>query len=302
MGGTQPSNDEPRSHGWQMEAPIDAVPQRVVSLVPSLTESLFDLDLGQHLVGVTAYCVRPVMGVQLLPRVGGTKNPDLDAIVRLEPDLVLMNDEENRREDAEKLQAAGIPVWVTGPRTIVDVLNLLWTIMDVFDHAVMVPRVREIERAYDYTLAAARAAPPVPTFAPIWRDPWMTFNAGTYAHDVLRVCGAANVFADRERQFPLAADLGEAAPLPGDDPRAAGRDRRYPRITLEEVAAAQPELVLLPDEPYAFAVQDAEAIRALDIPAARSGRIHLVDGSLLTWHGTRVAYALRDLPALVLEE
>nr|WP_119066176.1 helical backbone metal receptor [Aggregatilinea lenta] len=285
-----------------MALPIDHVPQRVVSLVPSLTESLFDLDLGSRLVGVTAYCVRPVMGVQLLPRVGGTKNPDVDAIVRLEPDLVLMNDEENRSEDAEALQAAGIPVWGTGPRTIADVLNLLWTIMDVFDHTVMVPRVHEIERAYDYTLAAARAALPVPTFAPIWRDPWMTFNADTYAHDVLRVCGAANVFADRERQFPLDADLGEAEPLPDDDPRVAGRDRRYPRISLEEVVAAQPELVLLPDEPYAFGEQDAEAIRALDIPAARSGRVYGVDGSLLTWHGTRVAYALRDLPSLILGE
>lgn len=302
MGDVPDSNDEPNAIRWHMAPPIDHVPQRVVSLVPSLTESLFDLDLGPRLVGVTAYCVRPVMGVQLLPRVGGTKNPDVDAILRLEPDLVLMNDEENRREDAEKLQSAGIPVWVTGPRTIVDVLNLLWTIMDIFDHAVMVPRVREIERAYDYTLAAARGAPSVPTFAPIWRDPWMTFNADTYAHDVLRVCGAANVFADRERQFPLAADLGDADPLPDDDPRAAGRDRRYPRITLDEVVAAQPELVLLPDEPYAFAAEDVEAISALDIPAAHSGRIYRVDGSLLTWHGTRVAYALRDLPALILEE
>ncbi|HML21780.1 MAG TPA: helical backbone metal receptor [Aggregatilinea sp.] len=296
------SDSPPEAYHWQFASPVDFVPQRVVSLVPSLTESLFDLDLGQRLVGVTAYCVRPLSGVQLLPRVGGTKNPDIEAIVRLGPDLVLMNDEENRREDAESLQAADIPVWVTGPRSIADVLNLLWTIMDVFDHTVMVPRVHEIERAYDYTLAATRNAPLVPTFAPIWRDPWMTFNADTYAHDVLRVCGGVNVFADRERQFPLAADLGEGDPLPADDPQVAGRDRRYPRISLDEVVAAQPELVLLPDEPYAFTAENADAIRALDIPAARSGRVHLIDGSLLTWHGTRAAYALRDLPALILGE
>jgi len=80
--------------------------------------------------------------------------------------------------------AAGISIWVTGPRTVFDALNILWDIMTIFDHAVMVPRVREIERAYDYTLAAA--VEPVRVFAPIWRDPWMTFNADTYAHDILR--------------------------------------------------------------------------------------------------------------------
>jgi ABC-type Fe3+-hydroxamate transport system substrate-binding protein len=270
-----------------------------VSLVPSMTESLFDLDLGERLIAVTDYCVRPANGVKSLQKVSGTKNPDIDLIYHLEPDLVLLNDEENRREDAEALQAASIPVWVTGPRTVFDALNLLWDIMHVFDHTVMVPRVREIERAYDYTLNAAQAMPSVSVFAPIWCDPWMTFNADTYPHDVLRVCGGQNVFAARERQFPLAADLGQAEPLPDDDPRVIGRDRRYPRITLDEVVEAQPEIVLLSSEPYPFSSDDAELIQALDIPAAQNGQIHFVDGSLLTWHGTRVAYALRDLPQLL---
>lgn len=285
----------------QLDPPIDFVPWRVVSLVPSLTETLFDLDLGDRLAGVTDYCVRPANSVKLLPRVGGTKNPDIEAVIRLEPDLVLLNDEENRREDADALQAAGLPIWVTGPRSVVDVFNLLWLIMDVFDHAVMVPRVREIERAYDYTAGAARATPPVTVFVPIWRDPWMTFNADTYPHDVLRVCGGANVFAGRLRQFPLAADLGEAEPLPDDDPRVAGHDRRYPRLSLDEFIASQPEVILLPDEPYAFSDADVAFFRALDVPAAHHDRIYAVDGSLLTWHGTRVAYALRDLPQLLVK-
>ncbi len=284
------------------EPPVDFVPGRVVSLVPSLTESLFDLDLGSRLVAVTEYCTRPAHRTQTLPKVGGTKNPDVARIIDLRPDLVLMNDEENRREDADALQAAGVSVWVTGPRSIADALNLLWQIMDVFDHAVMVPRVREIERAYDYTLAAARAMQPTRVFAPIWRDPWMTFNAETYAHDVLRVCGGENVFANRKRRFPLAADLGTADPLPDDHPDVKGRDRRYPRVALEEIVASQPEIVLLPDEPFAFAPEDVETIARLDIPAVRSGCIYLIDGSILTWHGTRVAYALRDLPALLMGE
>lgn len=251
-----------------------APPQRVVSLVPSLTESLFDLDLGDRLVAVSSDCVHPATGVKLLPTVGGTVNPDIDAIIRLGPDLVLMNEDDNRREDVEALQAAGLPVWLTGPRTVLEALNLLWVLMDSFDHPSMVPRVREIERAYDYTLAAAGTARPVPAFAPLWRDPWVTFNADTYAHDVLRVCGAANVFA--------------------------GSDRRYPPVSLEAVIDAQPELVLLPGAPYPFTEEDAAMIRALDIPAAHNGRVHVVEGSLLTWPGTRVAYALRDLPPLIL--
>jgi ABC-type Fe3+-hydroxamate transport system substrate-binding protein len=265
-----------------------------------MTESLFDLDLGDHLIARTDYCVRPANKVKSLPTVGGTKNPKIDDIIGLNPDLVLLNDEENRKADAEALVAAGISIWVTGPRTVLDALNILWDIMTIFDHAVMVPRVREIERAYDYTLAAA--VEPVRVFAPIWRDPWMTFNADTYAHDILRVCGGENVFAARERQFPLAADLGEIEPLADDDLRVAARDRRYPRISLDEVIEAQPELVLLPDEPYPFSEDDALMFQALDIPAAHSGRVHLIDGSLLTWHGTRLAYALRDLPPLLVGE
>ncbi len=287
------------SYAYQMERPVDYVPQRVVSLVPSMTESLFDLNLGSRVIGVTDYCTRPAEGVRRLPRLGGTKNPNIEAIVALRPDLVIMNQEENRRADAEALQAAGIPTWVTHPNTVREALDLLWTIMDVFEEPSMVPRVRLIEVAYEWTLGVTKEQTPKRVLVPIWRDPWMTFNRETYIHDLLSTCGAENVFADRVRRYPLRADLGLAEALPADDPRLQDRDTRYPRITLEEVVAAQPEIVLLPDEPYVFTQADADEIARLDIPAARNGQIHLVDGSLLTWHGTRIAYALRDLPPLL---
>ena len=143
--------------------PVIEPPRRVVSLVPSLTESLFDLDLGDRLVALSDACTRPAERLGGLPRVGGTKTPDVARIIALRPDLVLLNDEESRREDAEALATAGIPLWVTGPRSVLEAVGLLWQIMDVFDHPLMIPRVREIERAYDYTLAAARASAPVPT-------------------------------------------------------------------------------------------------------------------------------------------
>jgi ABC-type Fe3+-hydroxamate transport system substrate-binding protein len=274
----------------------------VISLVPSITESLFDLNLGSRLVAVTDYCIHPTAGVARLLRIGGTKNPDIQRIIDLKPELVIANREENRKEDVEALQQAGIPVWVTFPKTVIDVFNLLWNIMNIFDETSMVPRVRLIEYTYDWIAGMSREREDRLTkvFVPIWIDPLMTFNADTYIHDLLRVCGGVNVFAERERLYPLKADLGHTEPYPAGDSRVEGRDTRYPRVTLEEVVVAQPEVILLPSEPYEFTEKDLPLFAALDVPAAHNNRIHLVDGSLLTWHGTRVAYALDTLPALLL--
>lgn len=290
------------TYSSQMDAPVDRPPQRVVSLVPSVTETLFDLGLGNRLVAITDYCVYPAVGVARLPRIGGTKNPDVARIIDLRPDLVIANQEENRKEDVEALQAAGIPVWVTFPRTVADTFNLLWNIMDVFDAPAMVPRVRLIEQTMDWIwrISEKRVEDQERrVFVPIWLDPLMTFNGDTYASDLLRICGAVNVFAERERHYPLQADLGNAEPLPPDDARLVGRDVRYPRVSIEEVVAVQPDTILLPSEPYPFNAEHIQLFSQLDIPAAKNKRIMLVDGSLLTWHGTRIAYALNTLPDLL---
>jgi ABC-type Fe3+-hydroxamate transport system substrate-binding protein len=286
------------TYNYEMEAPVDFPPERVVSLVPSVTESLFELGVGDRLIAITDYCVYPEAEVARLPRIGGTKNPEVAQIIAMRPDLVIVNREENRREDAEALQAAGIPVWVTFPRTVREAFNLLWSIMDVFDDANMVERIRTMEWTVDW-LERIVHEPPCRVFVPIWYDPLMTFNGDTFAHDLLALCGGENVFAERERQFPLKADLGQAEPLAEDDPRSEGRDRRYPRVRLEEVVAAQPDVIFLPSEPFPFDEQHVELFSALDVPAARENRIRLVDGSLLTWHGTRIARALNTIPALL---
>jgi ABC-type Fe3+-hydroxamate transport system substrate-binding protein len=285
-----------KTYAYQMDAPVSQPPQRVVSLVPSITESLFDLNLGSRLIAITDYCIYPAAEVARLPRIGGPKNPDVERIIAMRPDLVIVNREENRKADAQALQDAGIPVWVTFPRTVLDAINILWNIMHLFDEPVMVPRVRLIEQTMDWVIRLRESRPPCRVFVPIWLDPLMTFNADTYIHDVLRVCGGQNVFAERERRLPLAADLGESEPYAADDPRAAGRDTRYPRVTWEEVAAAQPDIILLPSEPFAFDATHIPLFARLGVPVSR---IKLVDGSLLTWHGTRVAYALDQLPALL---
>lgn len=279
-------------------APIDYAPKTVVSLVPSITESLFDLNIGARLVGRTDYCIYPQEKVSQVATIGGTKNPDIQHIIALNPDLVFANAEENHKSHVVALREAGIPVWVSMPATVADVFTLLWNIMYLFDETSMVPRVRLIEQIVDRleNMHNAQASAMPKVFVPIWNDPLMTVNQYTYLHDVLRVCGAQNAFAERERQFPLAADLGE---IPSQPDRAQGRDTRYPRITLDEVIAAQPDVILLPDEPFHFSEEHIPTFQALDIPAAHHDRIHLVDGSWLTWHGTRLAYAVNNLPALL---
>ena len=251
-------------------------PERIVSLVPSLTESCFALGLGERVVGVTDWCVHPAEGVAALPKVGGTKNPDLDAIRALRPDLVIANREENRRRDVERLEAAGIPVWVTYPRTVREGVDLLAEVAALGATPEATAAVVEPVRA---ALAAAEAqagAPRVRVFCPIWRDPWMAVGRDTYAQDLLHLCGGENVFADRE-------------------------ERRYPRVTREEIVAGRPEVILLPDEPYEFGPRDVAELCSLAVPAAENRRIHLIDGTLVSWYGPRIGRAIEALRPLLAE-
>ena len=247
--------------------------RRIVSLVPSLTEALFALGLGARVVGVTDWCVHPKQGVDALPKVGGTKNPSLARIVELAPDLVLANREENRRRDVESLAAQGFDVWVTYPRSVEEAVALLRELADLGAPAAAAKRVLSpIERAL--ADAARRDEPRTRVFCPIWKDPWMAVGGDTYADDLLRVCGGINVFAARS-------------------------ERRYPIVTPAEIEAAAPEVILLPDEPYAFGPRDLSELAGLALPAARAGRIHLIDGTLISWYGPRIANAIEGVGALL---
>jgi ABC-type Fe3+-hydroxamate transport system substrate-binding protein len=278
--------------------------QRVVSLVPSVTESLFELGLGSRVVGITDYCVHPASQLQHLPRLGGTKDARVVDIIALAPDLVIANREENTRPIVEALQAARLPVWVTFPETVRDAIDLLWDIIRRFDVPQQGHRLAALEKVYEWAEAASENQTPARVFCPIWKtaDWWMTINGSTYVSDLLRVCGGQNVFSERERRYPLAADLAPEQPLrPEADVVVPQLDTRYPRVTLDEILAAQPEVILLPSEPYAFTQTDLDYwMQFTDLPAVQNNHIHLVDGSLLTWHGTRLAKALQEIPSLLL--
>jgi ABC-type Fe3+-hydroxamate transport system substrate-binding protein len=277
----------------------DHPPKRVVSLVPSITESLFDLGFGGSLVGISDYCTQPAGKVGEITRVGGPKNPDIETIKGLAPDLVIGNPEENNRKAVEGLADAGIPVWLVFPKTVQDGLDMLRQFLALYHTDNPVMMVNTLQIGLDYAISAAAAQPRVRYFCPIWTqqhsgtDWWMSFNDDTYPGDLLKNLGGENVFARRKRKYPLAADLGlEPTDLTGE------RDDRYPRVTAGEVVEAQPELILLPDDPFQFREEHRQTILRLlaDTPAVQNNRVNFIDGSLLTWYGTRLGKALQALP------
>jgi ABC-type Fe3+-hydroxamate transport system substrate-binding protein len=255
---------------------IPRPPTRIVSLVPSDTYSIIALGARDRLVGRTTYCVDG----EGVPTVGGTKDVDVDAVLALAPDLVVANQEENARRPLEALAARGARVLVSLPRTVEQGIAHLARLSRVLECGGDVVRA-----GYEI----ARRAVPEPArraFLPIWMDPLMTLNADTFGSDVLARAGVGNAFGDRMRLYPLAADLGKSAPAD-----AAGRDVRYPRVTLAEVTARGADLIVLPDEPHAFTADD-EAILRGALPAARVVRVR---GKDLFWYGAWTIEAIDQL-------
>jgi ABC-type Fe3+-hydroxamate transport system substrate-binding protein len=277
-----------------------ASPKRVVSLVPSDTYSVAELGCGGALVGRTDYCELPADVVGRVPSVGGTKNPKIEAILDLSPDLVIANQEENTKKDLETLAQKGVKVLVAFPKRAAEGIAHLARLARIF-HVQGEQAVRDLlRRGYSEIREAEesqRRLTPLRTFCPIWMKPLMTIHGSTFISDVLHLAGAQNVFADRERRYPLAADIAGASALPRED--MIGRDTRYPRITLEEVTTRAPELVLLPDEPHPFSEEDAAVFRALDIPAARRNAVVRTGGKDLCWYGARTVYGLPRVRAIV---
>jgi ABC-type Fe3+-hydroxamate transport system substrate-binding protein len=247
---------------------IPAPPQRIVSLVPSLTEALFAFGAGDRVVGRTRYCVEPHDAVHSVPKVGGTKNVDADAVARLQPDLGIANVEENTREDIERLVDAGLTIFVTYPRSVsaaVEELRLIAEITDTRNEAAPIL----VEAADEIEFAEADERPRMRVFCPIWREPWMTIGPDTYMHDLLTLCGGQNIYDDSPD--------------------------RYPEVTLAGVAARDPEIILLPDEPFHFREKHIPEV----IAEVGDKRIYLVDGKLLCWYGPRIPEAIRHIRRLL---
>jgi ABC-type Fe3+-hydroxamate transport system substrate-binding protein len=233
---------------------------KIVSLCPSLTELVFDLGAGDALVGRTKFCVHPADRVEAVEKVGGTKNPKIDRIVELAPDLVLMNEEENRAEDASALASAGLRVHSSMPRTAADTAAMVRAIGTALACSREAERIAaDIERRADRVRRDAVRYPPVRYACLIWRDPIMTVSDDTFIAGLLALPGGQNVFGARKD--------------------------RYPTVTPDDLHHADPLRVLLPNEPFPFQEKHANELAVLSrLPR---DRFRLVDGELLSWHGSR---------------
>lgn len=247
---------------------------RIVSLCPSITESLVAVGLADALVGVTRYCVHPRETTTRLRKVGGTKNPDVAAIRALAPDLVFVNAEENRLADIEAL-ARDLAVDISHPRRVADVPPLLrhfGRLTGTDERAEEIAsRVKEaLERAENRRGAPACA--PFRYVCLIWKDPLMTIGPRTYQADLLRLAGGVSSFEEGDRSGP-----------------------DYPTTSEGSILAARPEVLILPDEPYRFGEKDAAFWRER-LPA--SCRVVLVPGDDWCWHGVRTLRGLEAAAAL----
>jgi ABC-type Fe3+-hydroxamate transport system substrate-binding protein len=231
-------------------------PRRVVSVVPSLTESVCATAAAELLVGATDWCTHPPD--LELARIGGTKNPRVGQIIALRPDVVLANDEENRPADIAALREAGVQVWVTAPRSVPNAITSLTRMLNMLG----VGRPSWLVEA-DRAWSAAWDGQTCSAVVPIWRRPWMALGRDTFAGDVLHRVGVSNVLA--------------------------GSTERYPRFTLDDLP--EYDVVVLPDEPYAFAADDG--------PEAFQAPARLISGRHLTWYGPSLAEARTVLAAQI---
>ena len=241
----------------QNKLEIQFPPQRIVSLVPSQTEFLFDIGLDEQITGITRFCIHPAEKVKTKPKIGGTKQFDLEKIKSLEPDLIIGNKEENYEEGISELQKH-FSVWMSD----------IYTLQDSFAMMREVSRIAGAEREGEelvkrietefQSLPVVEAAKTAAYF--IWRKPYMVAAQHTFIDHMLGVYGVSNVF---------------------------GNLTRYPEINPEELGALKPDLIFLSSEPYRFAEKHLDEFRNFS-PGAK---VILVDGELFSWYGSRLLHS-----------
>jgi ABC-type Fe3+-hydroxamate transport system substrate-binding protein len=230
-------------------------PQRIISVVPSQTELLYDLGLDEEVVGITKFCIHPDDWFETKTRVGGTKNLNIKSIIDLKPDLVIANKEENTQSELEEL-AQHVPVWISDIRNLDDALSMILQLGEILGREEEATKITS-KINHNFEILEPIQNPKKAVYL-IWREPYMAVNSDTFIHDMLRRCGLINLSAD-------SAD-------------------RYPTLSPEQLFELNPDLVLLSSEPFPFAEKHAEELCRL-LPKARIG---LVDGEAFSWYGSRL--------------
>jgi ABC-type Fe3+-hydroxamate transport system substrate-binding protein len=231
-------------------------PKRIVSLVPSQTELLYDLGLVEETVGITKFCIHPDAWFRSKTRIGGTKTVHIDRVRALQPDLIIANKEENVQEQVEALQAIA-PVWVSDIHTLDDALHMITEIGAITDRSA---QASAITQRIGLDFATLETMPPVSALYLIWRQPWMSIGHDTFIHDMMQRIGLDNVLGDLTR---------------------------YPEVDADLIRQKKPALILLSSEPYPFKEQHIAELQQW-LPDAR---VLLVDGEMFSWYGSRLLQA-----------
>jgi len=226
---------------------------RIISTVPSITELLYDLDLDKEVVGITKFCIHPASWFQAKDRIGGTKNLNLDKIISLRPTLVISNKEENTKEQIESIRSFS-KVYLTDIKTPEDNLKLIKDLGALTDRK---EKAALLEIELQAALHNIQSIPYKSALYLIWKDPYMTVGNDTYIHALMQKCGLRNCYSD---------------------------ELRYPKTTLKIITKLNPELILLSSEPYPFKEQHRLELESL-VP---NSNVHLVDGEVFSWYGTRL--------------
>jgi ABC-type Fe3+-hydroxamate transport system substrate-binding protein len=242
---------------------INKTPLRIISLVPSQTELLFDLGLDQEVIGITKFCIHPKHWFKTKTRIGGTKQLNLEKIKALQPDLIIANKEENIQSQIEEL-AKNFPVWVSDVNNLNDALEMIESIGEITNKQTQAQKIiNQIKKGFsDLSLSAfeRRTGGKLQTCYLIWKDPYMTIGGDTFINDMLNHAGFQNIFSSQER---------------------------YPQLTIEELQTVNCQLWLLSSEPFPFKQNHAEALQSL-LPKTK---IILVDGEMFSWYGSRLLKA-----------
>ncbi len=239
---------------------LNQPPKRIISLVPSITELLYDLGLVDALVGRTKFCVHPKEALQSVPKIGGTKNVNIDRVIALQPDLIIANKEENEQAKIEQL-SQHFPVWISNIADFSEAMNMIISLGAILAKE---KAAQKIITDSTYLLKKLQSTQKQKAAYLIWQKPYMTIGRDTYIHDMLSHAGYENVF---------------------------GEQTRYPSFTLEELKARQPDIILLSSEPFPFKQKHIDEL-AVIFPTTP---IQLVDGEAFSWYGTRFLKTFEQL-------
>lgn len=254
--------------------PFTCTPERIISLVPSQTELLYDLDLNNEVIGITKFCIHPKSWFRNKTRVGGTKQLNIDLIRQLQPDLILANKEENDKNQLETLMQE-FPVWISDIYTLRDALDMIRSVGTITGKEKKSSEmIRKIEiafgelRTFDIARSGLRSGFEAAYL--IWRNPWMAAGNDTFIHEMMRYCGLMNCLSDTSR---------------------------YPEISWQLLKERQCKLILLSSEPYPFKEKHAAEIREI-FPEVK---ILFVDGEMFSWYGSRLLKAPDYFKKIILQ-